>query len=136
MEDVMKKIVLVFVFFGLGISAFAAGEMDASMVSDDDIARVEKIVEALDPEYAIQTALTSFPKEAFPLYRYLKNQEMKINRIFNEYGVEFSKYDSYAGLSPRAQTVFQKLKSRYSYLHAMTLQDSDGLKANLVLLQE
>jgi hypothetical protein len=106
------------------------------MVSPEDVARVEKIVEALDPEVAIQTALTSYSDSYYPLSGYLKTQGMRINRIFNEYGVEFSVYSTYTGLSNEAQIVFTKLKSRYSYLDSLELKQTPELQATLELLKE
>jgi hypothetical protein len=84
----MKKILMVLFFVALGDALFAGGTMDASMVSDEDIAKIEIIVQDLDPEVAIQTALDSFSESRIPLYDYLNVQKMKINRIFNEYGIE------------------------------------------------
>ncbi|MDR0644430.1 MAG: hypothetical protein LBG05_05900 [Treponema sp.] len=131
----MKKIIFVLFFAVLGGAVFAGGEMDASMVSDEDVARVERIVQALDPEAAIQTALDSFTGE-YPLIGFLDTQEMKINRIFNEYGVEFNQYTSYKGLPSQAHVAFAKLKSRYSYLYSIQFMEPEELRAALALLKE
>jgi hypothetical protein len=135
-ELVMKKVLMILVLIVLGGAVFASGTMDVSTVSDEDIARIEVIVQALDPEVAIQTALDSFPKERLPLYQYLNTQEMKINRIFNEYGIEFHSYDTFEGLTPKAQVAFARLKSRYSYLDSIDLNGPDALRATLELLKE
>jgi hypothetical protein len=131
-----KAFFTVLLGFGLVIYSWAGGTVDASKVSDADITKIDNICKALDPEVAIQTALTSFPKSSYPLNDFLKTQEMKINRIFNEYGVEFSHYDTYEGLSSKAQIVFSRLKSRYSYLDSMELKNPDELRAALALLKE
>jgi hypothetical protein len=132
----VKKIAFVLVFGFLGGILFAGGKMDASMVSNADIAKIEGIVKALDPEVAIQAALDNFPKSTWPLNDYLEIQKMKINRVFNEYGTEFNQYNDYEGLSPKASVAFAKLKSRYSYLSSMELKKSDELRAALVLLKD
>jgi hypothetical protein len=132
-----KAFFTVLLSFGLAIcSVWAGGTVDASMVSDADITKVDAIAQALDPELAIQTALTSFPQSSYPLMDYLKIQEMKINRIFNEYGVEFNQFADYKGLNSKAQVVFSRLKSRYSYLDSMEFKKSDDLRAALVLLKD
>jgi hypothetical protein len=132
----MRKVLMVLVLIVFGGAVFAGGTMDASAVSDEDIARIEVIVQALDPEVAIQTALDSFPKAYAPLSGYLNTQGMKINRIFNEYGIEFSQYATFEGLGPRAQVAFTRLKSRYSYLYSMQYKTLDELRATLELLKE
>jgi hypothetical protein len=134
-EITMKKVFLVLLLVGIGSTVFAGGTMDASKVSDADIARIDKIAQDLEPTVAIQTALTTFKTSSYPLSGYLKTQKMKIDLVFNEYGVEFSEYTSYEGLSQKAQVSFSRLKSRYSYLSSMTLNDPDELRAALTLLK-
>jgi hypothetical protein len=132
----VKKVLLSLFFVVLGWNVFAGGTMDVSAISAEDVAKIELIVEALEPEFAIQTALDSFPKSSYPLNDYLKVQEMKINRIFNEYGIEFNHYAAFEGLSPWAQVAYTKLKSRYSYLDSMELKGADELRAALALLRD
>jgi hypothetical protein len=79
---VVKKVLTGLFFAVLGWNVFAGGTMDVSAVSAEDVAKIELIVEALEPEFAIQTALDSFPKSHWPLHEYLNIQKMKINRIF------------------------------------------------------
>jgi hypothetical protein len=67
---------------------------------------------------------------------YLATQRIRINRIFNEYGVEFNQYATYTGLSAEAQVVFTKLKSRYAYLNQLELSRTAELQAALALLVE
>ena len=61
---------------------------------------------------------------------------MKINRVFNEYGIEFSSYATFEGLPPKAQIAFIQLKSRYSFLNSMRSNKVDALRAALELLKE
>jgi hypothetical protein len=73
----MHKLVWVLVFAVLGGTVYAGGTMDASVVSPEDIKKMETIVQALDPEVAIQTTLTSFSRESLSdgrLSRYSKNK--------------------------------------------------------------
>jgi hypothetical protein len=72
-----KAFFTVLLGFGLVIYSWAGGTVDASMVSDADIAKIDNICKALDPEVAIQTALTSFPQSSFPMNDFLKTQETK-----------------------------------------------------------
>ena len=132
----MRKFCFILFFTVLSGAVFAGSTMDASMVSEADIIRMESIAEALDPIVAIEAAITSFGGTHYPLANYLEMQKMKINLIFNEYGVEFNQYVNYQGLSQRAQVVFSRLKSRYSYLNSINLQNAEQLRATLALLRQ
>ena len=132
----MKKLALIFLFIIAGGIVYAGGSMDVSSVSDADVARIERIVEALDPEVAIESALNSFGQSSFPMSNYLETQKMRINRIFNEYGIEFSEYADFEGLNSRSQVTFSRLKSRYSYLNSLTFKNPNELRAILALLKD
>jgi hypothetical protein len=132
----MKKVLMGLFFVVLGWNVCAGGTMDVSAISTKDVEKIELIVQALEPEFAIQTALDNFPKSYYPLYEYLNIQEMKINRIFNEYGIEFSQFETYKELTPWVQVTYTKLKSRYSYLDSIEFNSVDELRAVLALLRE
>jgi hypothetical protein len=69
------------------------------------------------------------------MYNYLNVQEVKINAIFNEYGLEFSQYATYEGSNEELKKVYARLCSRYSYLHRILLNDIEALIGNLDLLE-
>ena len=115
--------------------AFAAGNMEVS-ISDNDITRLEKIVADLEPVHAIQTALRLYENDRNPLLNFINAQEMKINAIFNEYGIEYNMFTTYTVSNPRAQVVLARLKSRFSFLDGIKYNNADKLRATLVLLEE
>ncbi|MDR0301262.1 MAG: hypothetical protein LBI04_03005 [Treponema sp.] len=135
----MEKSLLILVTLLVAVSGviFAGGAVEISTISQNDISRLEKIVEELEPVYAIQKALDSFGKELFPMYNYLTTQKMKLNTIFNEYGLEFNEYNTYkAEENPKLNAVLVKLNSRYSYLVALQNNRADVLRATLAMLKE
>ena len=134
----MKKILLVSVTLLVSGVVFAEGKVDVSAISQQDIARLEKIVEALEPVYAIRTALASYGNRSYPIYDYLGVQGARINLIFNEYGLVFDKWSTYqVPNNPRLNVLLAKLKSRYSYLDngSINLSGADVLRKTLDLLQ-
>ena len=131
----MKKVLLVLVLMLLAGLAFTSGNMEVS-ISDNDITRLEKIVADLEPVSAIQTALQLYENDRNPILNFVNAQEMKINAIFNEYGIEYSMFTTYTVSNPRAQVVLARLKSRFSYLDGIKYNNADKLRATLVLLEE
>ena len=132
----MRTSLFFIIFLGCCTILFAAEPVDTSIFSNEDIYRIERIVEALNPEHAIQTALASFPYNTYPLQNYLETQLMRLNRIFNEYGFEFSQYATYNDSNTRAHTVLVRLKSRYTYLHNLSFNSREDLYTALILLKD
>jgi hypothetical protein len=120
----------------VSVAVFAGGEMDMSAIKKTDIAKLEKIVDALEPIYAIETALKQYPKESYPVGTHLKVQKMKINMVFNEYGFEYNSYTTYTAEDKNLNILLAKLKSRYSYLDSLDLSRKETLEAALKELKE
>jgi hypothetical protein len=116
---------------------FAGGSIDVSTISQQDVGRLEKIVEALEPVYAIQTVLDSFGNQTYPMIDYMKTQKMKINLIFNEYGLVHNEFHTYeVPNNPKLNILLARLKSRYSYLSGIDVNKADELKTILAMLKE
>jgi hypothetical protein len=61
---------------------------------------------------------------------------MKINLIFNEYGLVFNNYNTYqVEGNPKLNVLLARLKSRYSYLDSLPTKDAAELRAILATLE-
>jgi hypothetical protein len=124
-----------------------ADDVDLSSFSKKDTDRLEKIVEQLEPVHALQRTLDALKvvnmrdimgKPMFgPMWEYLKTQMMKVDLIFNEYGLEYSIWDDYeVSNNQKLKVILAKLRSRYLYLEDLKNKNADELKAILAILKE
>ena len=131
----MKRFIMfTMMVFVLVSAVFAGGKVDVSTVTSEDIARLDKIVDALEPSYAIKMALENFGNDIYPMFGYRKLQEVKINAIFNEYGITFNQFSNYTTTNPKLNVILARLSSRYSYLGSINTADVETLKKILDLL--
>jgi len=133
----MKRLMLLaFLVMVHGVSVYAGGEIEVSSIQKKDIDRLDSIVGALEPTYAIKEALRLYPDAIYPMHEYMKVQEMKINAIFNEYGIVYNSYNTYTvSDNQRLQIILAKLKSRYHFLDSIGLTKKDSLLSTLESLK-
>jgi len=135
----MKRLIMFMVMvFALVSAVFAGGNVDVSTITPQDVTRLEKIVDDLEPTKAINTALASLKPNPNGflgiMYEYRKIQETKINAIFNEYGITFNTINTYTTSDQKLNVLLAKLKSRYSYLEGLDTKKVEELRAILALL--
>jgi hypothetical protein len=131
----MKRFIMFMVMaFALVAAVFAGGNVDVSTITPQDVARLEKIVDDLEPTKAINTAMANFGNNAYPMLDYMKIQTVKINAIFNEYGIVYNQFIDYTTSDPKLNVLLARLKSRFSYLNGIITNNKETLKKTLDLL--
>ena len=131
----MKRFIMVLVIAFVLVSAvFAGGNVDVSTITPQDIVRLEKIVDDLEPTKAINAAMANFGNNAYPMLNYMNIQTVKINAIFNEYGIVYNQFIDYKTNDPKLNVLLARLKSRFSYLNGIITNNKETLKKTLDLL--
>jgi len=131
----MKRFIMVLVIAFVLVSAvFAGGNVDVSTITPQDIVRLEKIVDDLEPTKAINAAMANFGNNAYPMLDYMNIQTVKINAIFNEYGIVYNQFIDYKTNDPKLNVLLARLKSRFSYLNGIITNNKETLKKTLDLL--
>lgn len=131
----MKKTVFVILLVLAGMAVFAGGEVEISSISQDDVKKLDKILQDLEPVYAIKRVLELYPNETYPMYTYFNAQEMKIGALFSKYGIKYSEYTSYKVSDQKIQTMLIDLQGRYTFLDKLKLKSKESLSATLQLLE-
>ena len=106
------------------------------VLSDEEFNRIENIFNDIEIETAIIKALETFPQSSFPVNNYIETQELRINRILNEYGMEYNRFNTYREFEPNIREKLNVLNSRLSTLYDIRYKNSRELQNMLILLKE